>query len=402
MKKLINLFIAMLALCGISCEHQGEGVGDKTPTTFVIQVVDITTTTATVNVIPSNHSTYYYFDVVAQKQYNEYASPEAFANSRIASLEQWIKENNTTWAEMLVTGPGHSETTWLMGGTDYYAYAFGITADGKLCTDVAIEPFTTLPYSDTPSNNTFDIAVSDITAHGAKIDVTPSNEDYYYFYAVEKAELEEFASEEAFAASVAAKLKETSSSLMLSLSSGPESFVFNALLKPNTDYYAYAFGVSGNYIPTTHVTKVAFKTLEDVDNVTMLDYFVSGFVRKYENRYAEGTATWSMVLFAQSETNVLMLEVQTPNSATDFVGEYEISSSLAPGSVVAGSYVNNLFKGSYWTVSDNSYNLVDHKLFQSGSVKVSKTGDVYTLTVDALDQNNEKVKVSYTGLMAAI
>ena len=64
---------------------------------------------------------------------------------------------------------------------------------------------------------------------------------------------------------------------------------------------------------------------------------------------------------------------------------------------MAGALVDDRFQGTYWSVSDNYYNLVDYKLFQSGSVNVSKTEDVYTITVDALDHNNEKVIMSYSG-----
>lgn len=399
MKKLLNLLLAMLAVCGISCEPN-DLVGGKT--TFAISVTNITTTGATIDVVPSNNHTYYYFDVVQKIYFEEYATPTEFAYSRIEQRKEYAESQGVTLAEALSLGAGNYVCNWLTGNKEYYAYAFGITPEGELCTDVAVKPFTTLPYSDAPSANTFGIEVSDISAHGAKISVTPSNDDYYYFYAIAKAEYEAFESEAAFAESVATRLKEANAVTLYNLSSGPEVFVFDALLKPNTDYYAYAFGLSGNYVPTTGVTKVAFKTLEDTDNVTTLDYFDLGYVKKYENRYADGTATWFVVFFAQDEANVLTLEFQTPNSATNIVGEYEISSSLAPGSLVAGALVDGEFRGSYWSVSDENYNLVNYKLFQSGSVNVSKTEGGYTITIDALDHNNEKVVMNYNGPLTAI
>ena len=399
MKKFFKLILAMLAVCAISCEPN-DLVGGKT--TFAISVTNITTTGATIDVVPSNNHTYYYFDVVQKIYFEEYATPAEFAYSRIEQRKEYAESQGVALVETLVLGAGNYVCDWLTGDQEYYAYAFGITPDGELCTDVAVKPFTTLPYSDAPSANTFGIEVSDITAHGAKISVTPSNDDYYYFYAVEKAEYEAFESEAAFAESVATRLKEANAVTIYNLSSGPEVFVFNALLKPNTDYYAYAFGLSGNYVPTTDVTKVAFKTLEDVDNVTTLDYFVSGYAKKYESRYDEGTATWVLVFFARDESNVLTLEFQTPNSATDIVGEYEISSTHASGSVVAGALVDGEFRGSYWSVSDNNYNLANYKLFQSGSANVSKTERGYTIAVDALDHNNEKVTMNYTGPLTAL
>ena len=74
MKKLFKLFIlAMLAVCGVACEPN-DLVGGKT--TFAISVTNITTTGATIDVVPSNNHTYYYFDVVQKIYFEEYSIPE--------------------------------------------------------------------------------------------------------------------------------------------------------------------------------------------------------------------------------------------------------------------------------------------------------------------------------------
>ena len=386
----------MVALVGISCEQQG-GEGGNTPATFTVDVANITINSATVNVVPPSNETYL-FDVVARLEYEEYATPADFAISRIEMLKGWADAQNRPLTELLVSGAQSREYDWLSADTRYYAYAFGVTAEGELSTDVVMVQFRTEPYSDEPSNNTFDIKLSGITAYGAKIEVTPSNGDFYYFYAIEKAEYEKYESDEAFAKSVAQEIKLMSVDVTSNLSTGYDSHTFNALLKPGTDYYAYALGISGNGVPTTGVTKVAFKTLTPTSDEIVLDYFVEACAMKMNGFYKEGVATWSIAFHAEDEENTLYLDIQTPLTATDFVGDYTFDSSFDPNTAVVGAMEEEKYwSGSLWYVNDKLGNLVKIKLLSSGSVKITKSDNIYTISVDALDQDNEKLKGSYTG-----
>ena len=386
----------MVALVGISCEQQG-GEGGNTPATFTVDVANITINNATVNVVPPSNETYL-FDVVARLEYEEYATPADFAISRIEMLKGWADAQNRPLTELLVSGAQSREYDWLTADTRYYAYAFGVSADGELSTDVVMVQFRTEPYSDEPSNNTFDIKLSGITAYGAKIEVTPSNGDFYYFYAIEKAEYEKYESNEAFAKSVAQEIKRMSVDVTSNLSTGYDSHTFNALLKPGTDYYAYALGISGNGVPTTGVTRVAFKTLTPTGDEIVLDYFVEACAMKMNGFYKEGVATWSIAFHAEDEENTLYLDIQTPLTATDFVGDYTFDSSFDPNTAVVGAMEEEKYwSGSLWYVNDKLGNLVKSKLLSSGSVKITKSDNIYTISINALDQNNEKLKGSYTG-----
>lgn len=386
----------MVALMGISCEQQG-GEGGNTPATFTVDVANITINSATINIVPPSNETYL-FDVVARLEYEEYATPADFAISRIEMLKGWADAQNRPLTELLVSGAQSREYDWLTADTRYYAYAFGVTAEGELSTDVVMVQFRTEPYSDEPSNNTFDIKLSGITAYGAKIEVTPSNGDFYYFYAIEKAEYENYESDEAFAKDVAQEIKLMSVDVTANLSTAYDSHTFNALLKPGTDYYAYALGISGNGVPTTGVTKVAFKTLTPTSDEIMLDYFVEACAMKMNGFYKEGVATWSIAFHAEDEENTLYLDIQTPLTATDFVGDYTFDSSFDPNTAVVGAMEEEKYwSGSLWYVNDKLGNLVKIKLLSSGSVKITKSDNIYTISINALDQNNEKLKGSYTG-----
>lgn len=85
MKKLLNLLLAVLALLGTSCEQQGKDGADP-PTTFIVDVANITINSATVNVVPPSNETYL-FDVVERFDYEEFATPTDFAISRIEMLK---------------------------------------------------------------------------------------------------------------------------------------------------------------------------------------------------------------------------------------------------------------------------------------------------------------------------
>lgn len=398
MKKVLNLLLAMFAVCGISCEPN-DLVSGKT--TFAITVSNITTTSATIDVVPSNNQTYYYFDVVQKIYFEEYATPTEFAYSRIEQRKEYAESQGVALAEVLILGADNYECNWLTGDEEYYAYAFGITLDGELCTDVEVKPFKTLPYSDAPSENTFNIKVSDITARDAMVEVIPSNSDSYYFYVVEKAEYDKYKSESAFAESIAAAVVALHSSLTLELSSGVDSKVFTTLLKPDTDYYAYAFGMSGNGAPTTGVTKVPFKTLEATSNDMVIDYFTVAYATREEGLYAEGVSTWRIALMLGLR-NMLCIEVQVPETTTSFAGEYEFTSTFAPGTAVAGSITGDAEIGSIWFVYDDFNNLVIHKCLSLGNVSISQKGDNYTITIEALDQNYEKLTVKYTGAIGRL
>ena len=98
----------------------------------------------------------------------------------------------------------------------------------------------------------------------------------------------------------------------------------------------------------------------------------------------------------------MYLDIQTPLTATDFVGSYTFDSSFDPNTAVVGAMEEKYWSGSCWYVCDNLGNLVKSKLLSSGSVNITKSDNIYTLSIDALDQNNEKLKVSYTGIIEDI
>lgn len=258
------------------------------------------------------------------------------------------------------------------------------------------------------STNTFDIKVSNITSDGATVSVTPSNSDTYYFDVYEKSLYDQYASDSDFLAFWKADIQSNIDELNKQgynitianyVSSGNDSFTYegNYALKPNTAYYAFAFGLSTEGEITTDVTKIAFRTLaasggDEGGNIN-IDYLVWGRFTGYGDEYNVGARNWVFVLYDDSRTCSLTIELQTEVSATEpTLGEYPISSTLAAGTAIAGNLdEEGYYYGTYWSTSSGSV------FCKSGKLILDKSGDNYIITLDAIDQNGNTITASYNG-----
>ena len=303
--------------------------------------------------------------------------------------------------------------------TDYYAFSFGVTAEGVITSEVTMKQFKTLEAaaggggSDEPSNNGFAITVSDITSSGATVAVVPSNSDTYYFDVIEKEILDYYTDKKEFAAEYIAELKaylaeEFGYTLDMILSSGSDAYAYEDSLEPNTDYYAFAVGVSSNGAITTDVAVKAFTTLASGSGSgstpgtgdLAFNNFTYGYYTNYGDYYETGATNWYIDLYTDDTYDVLVIEVQTPTSATSFEGTYNFDTSFAANTAVP-YFIDGegYICGSYWCLLDSDYNVADYRGCDSGSVKISKSGENYTIVLDALDADGNKITSNFTGVL---
>ena len=243
---------------------------------------------------------------------------------------------------------------------------------------------------------------------GATVSVTPSNSDTYYFDVYEKAEYDKYASDSAFLAfwktdiqSYMDELNSQGSNITFAhfVSIDNDSFTYegNFALKPNTAYYAFAFGLLTDGEITTDVTKVAFRTLPATDGNeggnTNIDYLVWGRFTGYGDEYNVGAKNWIFVLYDETRTSELNIELQTELSATEpTLGEYPINSSLDAGTAIAGALdQDGYIYGTYWE------NSVEKVFCKSGTVTIGKSGDIYTINLNAIDEQDNTITMSYSG-----
>ena len=436
MKKLFKLFIiAMLAVCGVACEQLGglnngnnngengenNGNGNNgTTTSLVIDVTDITATSATVSVTPSTDETYY-FDVIEKDYFDAYTSESEFIADYVADLKAMIDEINSAY------GTSYSIADFLSSGSDsytyeegdlepnydYYAFAFCLSANGEVKGGFTKKAFKTLNEA-TTSENTFQVSVSNITATGATVSVTPSTNETYYFDVLEKEIYDAYTDKKELAAEYIAEIKDYYESygysLADALSSGNDSYSFDGFLDSNTAYYALAFGVTTSGAITTDVTTVEFTTLESSGGNTgggntgdkNLTCFEMGYYENWGDYYGTNALNWYIDLYSSTTNDYFVLELQGDLSDTAPVaGEYQLLSTFAAGTAVAGGVdEDGYIYGTYWGFFDDSFErLVESSLCTSGTVKVGKNDSLYTIDIDALDENGNSIKLSYAGVL---
>ena len=437
MKKLVKLFIAMLAVFGVSCEQlgglinggNGENNGNGGATaSYVISVTNITSTGATVSVTPSDNNSPYYFDVIEKEILDAYGSEAQFVADYVEDIKSYLDELNAngynlSFANFVSLGKDsytYGTEPALDPNTEYYAFAFGLSESGEITSGMTKVEFKTLSAGGntggdaTTSNNTFNVNVTDITATGATVAVTPSNYDTYYFDVIEKEIYDLYTDKKDLAAEYIAEIKDFYEaygySIADALSSGNDAYSFEGYLEANTAYYALAFGVSTSGVITTDVAAVPFTTLASGGGNTGgstggdkdLTCFELGYYENWGDYYGTNATNWYIDFYSTTSNDYFVIELQGDLSETAPVaGEYKILSTFAPGTAVAGGIdAEGYGYGTYWAFLDDSWEyFVDNIFCASGSVKVRKSGDLYNIDVDAVGENGESVKMSYAGVL---
>ncbi len=421
MKKIFNILLAMLAIVGVACtpdngesaennnNNNNNGGGEVPTTTFTIDVTDITIAGATINVTPSSDITYF-FDVDKKEVVDSYATSLEYAAENIKNLKLLIGLFGIPLSEFLSTGTASTTIDSLEPDTEYYAYAFGLTAEGEITTEVCLKEFKTLPDTSGPSDNTFVLEVSNITISGAAVSITPSNDDTYYFDVIEKAKYDQIEGD------VTAKLtedlkkfcEEEGYNFANMVTSGKKTYSFEELLTPGTEYYAFAFGLSKGGIVTTDITTVPFRTLTieeasvGIDSGDMnLNSLAGAMCVNYKDYYEVGAAEWLISLYNEARNGVLTIDLLLDLSATEIpAGEYPLNLSFAPGTAIAGTLDEDYYDiGTFWKLVDEDWKAVEMAYLKSGSVTISKSGDIFTINVNALDGHGNTITASYSGAM---
>lgn len=426
MKNLVKLMFMALAMCFVACGefgnggNDGNGGSDNTPLTFTIGISNITSSTAKVTVTPSNNDKTYYYDIV-DKETLDFYYDGSIAKCAKDLVEYITKDLGKTMEEYVVSGKDVYIFDSLEASTDYYIFAFGVLNDGTITSNIAYKAFKTTASSGSgnggstggeSSKNTFSISVNNISATSANVAITPSNSDTYYFDVVAKEVYDAYTNKTEFAKEYVAQLKEMLAEYGYTiadiLSSGSDSYYYNDQLDPSTEYVAFVFGLSSNGTITTAVTSSTFTTLAGSGSGSgsgsgesaedkVITSLVHGEYENYGDFYETGALNWLIQLDDQKGDDIIILEVQTPLSATDFTGEYTFASTFASGTAVAGFDYESYLYGSFWYREDANGKVADYLFLSSGKVSITKSGDIYTVSIDATTDLDSSLKATYTG-----
>lgn len=149
--------------------------------TFDITATDITPTTFTLNIKPSDDTCFYFYDVMTPDVYEEYCGSDpanipAFVESYLAAAKEENPDYTMPQFVSAITVRGDysdSESYFnLLPECTYYAFAIGVANDGTLYTDVSMATVTT---SETPRNEySIDYETRSDVSYQASISATQS------------------------------------------------------------------------------------------------------------------------------------------------------------------------------------------------------------------------------------
>lgn len=247
---------------------------------FKIEVTDVTPYSCHVTYTPTDYSGNYIFFVMKKSAVMNYLlTPEGLEElykGDLAYVQAIADNNGLTLEETLPRLPQiysqngavtEMDYTDLAFNTEYIAYCYGMTLDGKKVTDFVMAEFSTAVVQ--TSDLKFEAEISDITQYSAMIEVTPSNNtDYYYWTYVSEMDYAKYSIEEIMAHMIA-NIKDyvgEGGQLSSVLHLGPSADNPKDLWA-GTEYHIVAWGMDFAGSPTTDPQEVAsFKT--EAESVT--------------------------------------------------------------------------------------------------------------------------------------
>lgn len=231
----------------------------KVDCTFDVTFSDVSTMTATVDIVPSRDDVPYYYEALSEE---EYAQLGGNAEGVAGYFDELFLDNadalGITVGEvvefMCITGPDYWIFDDLKPDMLYHLCVCGYDEQGRIVTDLAVEDFHTVSVQ--PSDIAFTIEVSDVTASGALIECTPSNDDFYFFDVWAAADLAGLDDD------AVVEMVETfyAWDIDAHIGRGPVQLVNEGMLEADTEYTIVAFGYDA-YVRNSAITRQNFRTL---------------------------------------------------------------------------------------------------------------------------------------------
>lgn len=260
--------------------------GPKIDCTISITTANLTSSTVDVTFKPTDPTVTYFYTMVDKAGYDDISKDwPAYIYEYMVS--RWEKTPSLSLEDIVgiccVTGEWTSEGRELTPKTTYYACAVGVNAQAQINTDVTVVEIVT--PEETPIDYAFDFAVSDITANGATVTVTPHDvRAFYYWNVMTEAEYRELGRDEAKIAVWFEQMMDKKrieqfgeyADMFVPLADyiysqcskdgNPETYTFGKL-SSSTTYYPYAFWVdeiTGKIVSSTSFAEKPFTTPERV------------------------------------------------------------------------------------------------------------------------------------------
>lgn len=400
----------------------GDDVIDPTPIkNFAFSVSDITGSCAKVEVKPNIANTYY-FDIIERAEYEQYDDPKVLIEEIIADIEETILIYQEVFQEQvsLIDFLNEGKATWfctcsLDPQTEYYVFAAGVSADGRVTTDVEVMPFKTIAPQ--PSLNTFTVSHED-----AIITVTPSIANEYYMIGLYYTEELAGKSDSEIIEFVIADAKDSGIDFYIG-GYGMNEFDYTGALEAGDDLTVCVFGYDGE--ATTGLTKHQFVyegsgsgsgsdsgsgsggenfgftigdstlsgnltlTATEASCLDCADYYNTGT----RNLYFELNVKDSETIFIECFTSLSETGVPTGTMPVSSVEEIGKEGTVMPGCIDWEDYI----VGSWWTTLDKDGYIVDYAAAVSGTLSIENNGSGHDVLFSFKDEHNNTVTLSYSG-----
>lgn len=234
---------------------------DKVELDFEISVSNITYNSADLSVIPDSKQAKYFVNVMSEADYNDWGGTEEAFVSHLLGLRAYYLGMGATIEQMVgrlsYVGDKDFPFSKLTAGTNYIAYAIGVSDDFYANSEATIERFST-PAADM-SDLTFEVDITDLGYDRISATITPSNNTESYICCLALAEsLNRYGSEQEFMESLVSDMKDNNE-LDKVLYTGVLTKDFTGLY-PHTDYILVCFGYDET--PTTALYSTPFTTAE--------------------------------------------------------------------------------------------------------------------------------------------
>ena len=263
---------------------------------FSFEILETSKTSVSFRVTPLAEQLPYVLMIADKAMFDSFESVEAYIADDMAMFDQIATEMGITLedylATTLISGIKEDRTEGLAPNTEYYLYAYHLTAMGEVVSDLEYKAFKTEGLD--KSDATFEVSVSDVGYNVATINVVPSSSTVTYFVNIMSEErLAEFGEgAEAYVNHLIALrdyylgMNATAEQMIANLCfAGAKSLTIDDL-KVGAKHYAYAIGVDGDFLPNTEAFVMEFETLTADSSeltfeveITATDYdHVEGFV----------------------------------------------------------------------------------------------------------------------------
>lgn len=282
--------------------------------TFELRYTDVTSTTATLEVIPSDETVPYYYDVCTMEDFNRVGGDVSLI---VREYMEYVLETYPSFTvedvltAMLTVGPDSDTVYGLPSGVEMCFYAVAIDEEGNAASEPAVVSFKTLEGGD-PADCTFELEVSEIRGTTAFISIVPSDPSVRYWYAVVSREeypgdiplmVDVKTTAESYAAEIGRSLEEVIASV--TVKGAVAEYWYD--LEVDKEYYLYAFAMDEQGDYAGPMFKKPFKTASsDISDAEVA----------IEYRYFDGDvlAAYDPERFPNAAGRVLVQVSATPNA----------------------------------------------------------------------------------------